>query len=254
MISTVTLSSPCVSLTPPAAAGWEPPDWALATIWAKTSRCSIIAWMGSLGMMRPFQQDPAVVIRRDQQVHELLIRIVVEIELADVDGVAEAGPDELEVGLQALAFEVLGVAVPADADVGLGHHVHDRLDRGQQGAAAVDFQADLLPVVGGELAQLVERLADLLGRLGGGDALGQVVRLDLDAGGAAVVGQLDVLLGRFDLLAQLVRLRIVEREVGARADERHLAVGEAFLDLAPLGVGQVRLHFVGVLHPQLHAE
>lgn len=56
---------------------------------------------------------------------------------------------------------VHGFAVELDADVALVHPLHDFLQRDQISRRAVVFQADPLAVIDRELAQRVERAADL---------------------------------------------------------------------------------------------
>lgn len=61
--------------------------------------------------------------------------------------------EEVKIVLEALAVEVAVVGVPADADVRVVGDVHDGADMWREGSArAMDLEADLLSVIGGELA------------------------------------------------------------------------------------------------------
>jgi len=79
-----------------------------------------------------FEEDPPLVIHRDEKVHKLLVGVRADVELSDVNGIAETVFDEVEVVFETFAGEVLGVGVPADGDVGMVGDVHDLFDDGQR--------------------------------------------------------------------------------------------------------------------------
>jgi len=98
----------------------------------------------------------------------------------------EAVLHEVEVVLQALAVEILPVGIPAHADAAVVGHIHDRLDRRQLAARAVDLQADLLAEPLCRLAQLAQAAPDLLDGLLARHVLVEIVGLDLHARAAQV--------------------------------------------------------------------
>src|SRR5262245_57944422 len=111
-----------------------------------------------------------------------------------MDGAAQLVLDEVEVRRERAINGFAGVRVPADDDLLVVGGIHDLPhDRELRGAPAMDFDADLLPVPGGERAALMQRLADA----GDGDvarlAVDKSVGADLDSGAAQIVRELDEL-------------------------------------------------------------
>ncbi len=200
-----------------------------------------------------FKEPPTFVGRFDKELGELLPGVPWGVEFADVGGESEALPDEVEIGIQA-AVEVGVIGVPADGDVGVRGDIHDLFDDGEFGAAAVDFESDLLVVVGGEVAEGVEGRADLFDGFGGFDAFWEVIGSDLDAGGSDVGGEFDEGLGIFDVFGEFSGVWGMEVFGGADADEADWAVGELFFDFGSLDGVEVWFDFVGMGGAEFDAE
>ena len=161
--------------------------------------------------------------------------------------------DESEPVIETLPIEIRLVGVPADPDLGMVGEIHDPGDVRQiAGAGAMHLESDHLPEGSGKLPQFPQGPADLFQGLDDGHGLRQAVGANLHARGSDVVGQLEVLLGGFDILLQLGRVGGVVVEGTAQAVEFHPGIREPFLHFGPLGGGEVHLDLVRVGRPQFH--
>jgi 3-methyl-2-oxobutanoate hydroxymethyltransferase len=186
-------------------------------------------------------------------VQELAERIVLEKQIAHVDRV-DLRFNEVEVVVETVAGEVGIVRIPADPDVGVVGHVDDPADVGEErGFGAVDFKADLLAVVGGEAAELVQGGANLLEGFFLGDGGGECIGADLDAGSADVMGEDDIGFGGVDVLAEFGGIGSVIIEGAAEAHEFDTGILESFSDIGAFGGGKADLDAVGMGGAQLDA-
>ena len=139
---------------------------AFFSITSNTRRCSARAATRSGTLAGGFAEHPAFPLGLHEQVEQVLQGIVGRLELVDVAAWRRSacGPGRKFFSRPSPARSFL-LLFQQTNDVVVGGDVHDRLDRGQLGALAVDFQANLLAEAGGVFAQLIEGLADLLDRL-----------------------------------------------------------------------------------------
>ena len=108
----------------------------------------------------------------------------------------------------------------------------------------MDFKADLLAVIGGELSEFAEGAADLFEGFLGRDFFGEAVGADLHAGGADVVREEDVFLRGFDVVAQFGLVGGVVIEGAAEAHQLDFGIGEAPFHVGALGFAQRNLDAV----------
>ena len=173
-------------------------------------------------------------------------RVFGEEEVAQVD-LDDAVADEVEIGVETAVSEIGLVGVPADADGAIAGDVHDAADAGQGGGAgAVDLKPYLLSEVGRGLSKFAEGAPDLFEGLFLGDLFGETVGSNLDAGGADVVGELEVLFCGLDVCAETGGVGRVVVESGPEGIEFDGGTGEAAVDLGAFARGEVDLHPVHV--------
>ena len=105
------------------------------------------------------------------------------------------------------------------------------IGRLRRAAAAMDFHAGLHAEVRGERGHFAPVCSDALDSLFVGFVIIELVWTHLDTGCAHVGGQLRILLGPFDVLAQFIRVFGLKLEGGTQARKFDAAVGEERFDL-----------------------